>query len=135
MSPRPRENPGPLEPFDERDTVFARTRLVPGSEHYTAYYQRHPERQNEDDRTRTLPSLASPGGRRYRPGPAALVESAFEASDLVAQAVEREARGATPEGLGADSTALATLNRLLRCGSARFPTEAPGIRRCANRTY
>ncbi len=35
--------------FDERDTLFARTRLMPGSRAYRDYYRRHPERQQTDD--------------------------------------------------------------------------------------
>ncbi|HJX38580.1 MAG TPA: hypothetical protein VJ714_08265, partial [Anaerolineae bacterium] len=34
---------GPLERFDERDTVFARDALVPGSTEEGQYHQLHPE--------------------------------------------------------------------------------------------
>ena len=105
MRPKPLQRPGPLEPFDERDTVFARTRLRPGTETYDAYYARHPELEHADERTRALRSLASPGTRRYRPGAGALVDSTFEASELVAAAIdladEGPEFGGTPSNLGA----------------------------------
>ena len=78
MRPRPLLHPGPLEPFDERDTVFARTRLRPGTEQYDAYYARKPELRAADDRTRAQHSLASAGTRRYRPGSGALVDATFD---------------------------------------------------------
>ncbi len=99
MRPKPLAMPGPFPRFDERDTVFARARLRPGEERYQAYYQRHPERQAGDDRTRRLRGLASPGGRRFRPLEAALIKAQFSASDLVAAALERDEAG-HPSGLG-----------------------------------
>ena len=93
MKPRPLVNPGPLEPCDERDSVFARARLRPGSAAYEGYYARHPEREPQDARTRRLPNLATPDSPRHRPAEAVLVEAQFEASDLVAAAVERAGEG------------------------------------------
>jgi len=43
---------GPLEPFDERDTVFARERLTPASAEAHAYYSTHPELVTVDQRLR-----------------------------------------------------------------------------------
>jgi reductive dehalogenase len=43
---------GPLERFDERDTVFARERLVPGSREAEAYYSARPELRRIDQRLR-----------------------------------------------------------------------------------
>ncbi len=45
--------------FDERQIMFARARLEPGSEKYDAYYAEHPEHQKPDDRTREMPGLLS----------------------------------------------------------------------------
>jgi ferredoxin len=105
MRPRPLIHPGPLEPFDERDTVFARTRLRAGTELYDEYYARRPELKQADDRTRAQGNLASPGSRRYRPGPGALAEATFTASDLIAAAVDETDDDPTafdtPFGLGA----------------------------------
>jgi len=43
---------GPVERFDERDTVFARERLVPGSPEAHAYYSAHPGLVKIDQRLR-----------------------------------------------------------------------------------
>jgi reductive dehalogenase len=40
---------GPIERFDERDTVFAREALVPGSREEIAYHRMHPGRKEIDD--------------------------------------------------------------------------------------
>jgi ferredoxin len=100
MPPEPFTHPGPLEPFDERDQVFSRTRLRPGTPEYDTYYLAHPGNREIDDRTRALPPLASPGTRRYRAAESALVEAMFDASDLVAAAVEAGAPPGVPDGLG-----------------------------------
>ena len=45
--------------YDERDIMFARARLEPGSPNYRDYYAMRPENRANDDRTRTLPGLLS----------------------------------------------------------------------------
>lgn len=131
MRPTPLESPGPFERVDERDVVFSRARLCPGTDTYRAYYARHPERQVADDRFRALPGLASPGGQRYQPGEAALVEAQFDASDLVAAAVEASAGRelARPGGLGPGGATAADLRPARpfdhsRAGLTRFVKEA-----------
>jgi len=116
MRPAALGNPGPLEPYDERDTVFARARLAAGTAAHEDYYARRPGWREGDDRTRRLNTLAAPGTRRYRAGEAVLVEALFEASDIVAGAVEAagDAPGATgtPDGLGPAAGAGAPPHRL-----------------------
>jgi len=41
--------------FDERDTIFSRMELVPGSERYASYYASHPELKEIDDQYRLSP--------------------------------------------------------------------------------
>ena len=43
---------GPLERFDERDTVFSRERLIPGTPEAEVYYSAHPELFRIDQRLR-----------------------------------------------------------------------------------
>lgn len=60
LATRPRRHgvdPRPLRPFDERDNVFCRNALKPGSPAFVDYYERHPERLETDDRFRALPGL------------------------------------------------------------------------------
>jgi ferredoxin len=53
-------NDTPKTRFDERDIMFARARLQPGSDNYQAYYEMRPENKKFDDHTRTKPGLLSP---------------------------------------------------------------------------
>jgi reductive dehalogenase len=58
--------PGRLESdsqVDERDIMFSRKELVPGTEKYDAYYARHPDRLDPDERWRRKPGLMSPESR------------------------------------------------------------------------
>jgi ferredoxin len=57
----------PRKRFDERDIVFARARLEPGSPNYDAYYALRPENKAGDDRTRSLPGLLSPDASQADP--------------------------------------------------------------------
>ena len=50
----------PKRRVDERDIMFARARLIPGSEEFNTYYAMRPENREGDDRTRSLPGLLSP---------------------------------------------------------------------------
>jgi len=58
-----RESDIPSKRFDERDIMFARARLVPGSTNYEAYYEMRPENQKVDHNTRAKPGLLSPESR------------------------------------------------------------------------
>jgi len=49
----------PRSRFDERDVMFARCRLVPGSPEYQAYYAMRPKNKAGDDQTRSRPGLLS----------------------------------------------------------------------------
>jgi len=53
--------------IDERDTMFSRDILEPGSDRYETYYRRHPERREGDDAFRRNPGLLSGDARFYDP--------------------------------------------------------------------
>ena len=50
----------PIEKYDERDIMFSRKELIPGTEKYIAYYKKYPEREILDDAFRKEPGLLSP---------------------------------------------------------------------------
>jgi reductive dehalogenase len=65
-------------PADERDMVFARNAMKPGSDPYEAYYQTHPEIKDIDDARRARGGpLGKPGSidGRYRPNVSMLAAS------------------------------------------------------------
>ncbi len=89
---------GPLERFDERDCLFARMELEPGSERYRAYYQAHEEFQPADDFLRALPPLGSSAAPSDRAALDSLFGSAFIAGlPKEAAAVGGRTVGGRPE--------------------------------------
>jgi hypothetical protein len=72
-----RGNDVPHKRFDERDIMFARARLEPGSLNYKAYYAMRPENKASDDKTRSLPGLLSPNANEANPLVFASTEASF----------------------------------------------------------
>lgn len=60
-------NTTPKNRFDERDIMFARARLKPGSKIYNRYYKMRPENKAKDDLTRQKPGLLSPNAKYSNP--------------------------------------------------------------------
>jgi ferredoxin len=75
----PESEPGePSERVDERDIMFARWRLIPGSPEYEDYYGRRPEKREIDDRIRKAPGLFEPGSIAYHPLAIPAADASFE---------------------------------------------------------
>lgn len=68
----------PSRRYDERDIMFARAWLKPGSAEYEAYYALRPENKATDDTTRALPGLLSPDSREARPHVFAATGATFD---------------------------------------------------------
>jgi len=81
-------NGTPTSRFDERDIIFARFRLKPGSPEYEAYYRMHPENKAIDDLTRTKPGLNSPGSLFWNPYLGASVDASFTLTEAMNKAVD-----------------------------------------------
>ena len=81
-------SPPPQFQVDERTTIFARARLLPGSPEYQAYYQAHPEHQALDDAFRNNPGLLDPGARFYNALLASSPEGSFFLTDSLRDAVD-----------------------------------------------
>jgi ferredoxin len=75
--------------FDERDIMFARARLSPGSPEYVSYYAMRPGNQPSDDKTRAMPGLLSPDAGKADP----LAFASAEASFCLTEAVREEVDG------------------------------------------
>jgi ferredoxin len=74
--------------FDERDIMFARARLAPGSPEYEAYYAMRPEKQAGDDKTRALPGLLSLDAREAVPLAFASAEASFSLTEALREEVD-----------------------------------------------
>lgn len=97
---------------DERDVIFSRMALSPGSRAYRDYYARRPELKDRDDRLRSLPALGEPGGRYYDPLATPFTNACF----ALLKEGGRLAEEIGPDG---DATEAADLTRLIK-GMARY---------------
>lgn len=92
-----------LPRVDERDVMFSRAVLVPGTDQYTEYYSRHPEKETLDNVWRSLPGLLAPDSMFYDPVWFASAEASFRAvaelHSLVTEntALETSGMNGTPE--------------------------------------
>lgn len=65
------------ERFDERDITFARYRLKAGSENYSSYYEKNPEKEENDNRTRALPGLLTEKSKYFHKLNSAAADASF----------------------------------------------------------
>jgi reductive dehalogenase len=77
--------------IDERDIMFARARLEPGTPNYKAYYAMRPENKASDDKIRSLPGLLSPEGSEAIPLVFAATEATFDLIDTMQEATDGSA--------------------------------------------
>ncbi len=68
----------PANKFDERDTMFSRNTLKPGTEQFEEYYARYPEKKVLDNKFRRNPGLLKAGTKYYDPILFAAANSIFE---------------------------------------------------------
>jgi ferredoxin len=78
----------PQKRLDERDIMFARANLEPGSPNYRAYYALRPENQEGDDKTRALPGLLSAEASEANPALFAATDATFDMIGTVRDAVD-----------------------------------------------
>lgn len=83
----------PSQRFDEREIMFARAGLVPGSPEYEAYYTLHPEHLASDDHTRTQPGLLSPKAKLANLFHFASTDGSFELTHAMRGAVDGPVAG------------------------------------------
>jgi ferredoxin len=83
-----RGNDIPTRRFDERDIMFARARLEPGSPNYEAYYTMRPENKKSDDNTRLKPGLLSPQAKLANEILFTSPEASFTLTEVMGEMVE-----------------------------------------------
>jgi len=77
-----RRSPGnetPAERIDERDIMFSRRLLEPGTDRYESYYEMRPENRQPDERFRAKPGLMAKGSNAYDPVTFSAADASFEA--------------------------------------------------------
>ena len=83
--------------FDERDIMFSRRTLVPGSERFDEYYRRNPDNKIPDNQFRKKPGLLKAGTKYYDPILFAVANSLFEKVEELHPRVEGEISGKRTE--------------------------------------
>ena len=78
---RPSMGGSPSRRIDERDIMFARGRLVPGTPEYELYYAMRPEKRTSDDQTRALPGLLSEEAQLFEPLAFAAAKASFDLTE------------------------------------------------------
>jgi ferredoxin len=78
----------PQSQIDERDVVFSRYYLHPGSPDYKAYYNMRPENEAIDERMRNRPGLYSPKARIINPTLLASPKASFDLADSLYPVVD-----------------------------------------------
>ena len=68
----------PQNKIDERDTMFSRNELKPGTELFLEYYKDKPFKKKADDLFRSKPGLLKPGSSQYNPFQFASADASFE---------------------------------------------------------
>ena len=97
----------PRSPIDERDTMFARADLKPGSANYEAYYTLHPENKPADDKTRALPGLLSPDASEANPLVFAATAATFDMIETLQDAIDGAPTSTLATAAASDAQAMA----------------------------
>jgi len=85
-----REDDTPRRRIDERDIMFARRRLEPGTDRYEAYYRENPEKRAADEKFRSKPGLMAEQSAYYDPYHFAAAEASFAAVEAFHTVLDRE---------------------------------------------
>jgi ferredoxin len=78
----------PSARFDERDIMFSRNLLVPGTERFREYYEENPDKKAADDRFRSQPGLLARGSRHHDPVLFSAAEAGFTAVEQLRPIVD-----------------------------------------------
>jgi len=78
----------PQKRHDERDIMFARAQLTPGSSEYESYYSMRPENRRSDELTRAKPGFLSPKSLFANPFHFATGEASLDLTEALRPAVD-----------------------------------------------
>ncbi len=117
---QPVESNQPTDQVDEREIIFARVRLEPGTPAYDTYYQGHPGQKSLDDKSRDQPGLLAPKARFMDPLHRASAVGSFSLTEALREAVNgptaAEPFQSTPEELTKTMKKLAKYYGAMDCG-------------------
>lgn len=120
----PAEMRQPAHQVDEREIIFARARLEPGTENYQRYYKDHPEHKTPDDQSRSQPGLLNPEAKLADHLHSAAAGGSFTLTEALREAVDGPASGepypASAETFTRAVKKLARFYGALDCGIAKL---------------
>jgi ferredoxin len=125
----------PVPGADERDIMFSRAVLEPGTERFEAYYGAHPEYRTRDDLFRLEPGLLATGSSQYHPLGFPAADAAFWTIEMLRPFVEgggAEGGGAglvpvADSGSGAPNADPAVVTRFLKGWALKLGAHSVGI--------
>ncbi|MEJ2446896.1 MAG: reductive dehalogenase domain-containing protein [Anaerolineales bacterium] len=117
----------PASRYDEREIIFARARLEPGTEEYENYYRSHPKHKKPDDLARNQPGLLSSQAKFADPFQNAAAAGSFALTEALRDAVDGPQAPKTIAGDYSSFTRyvkrLAQYYGALECGIAELQAE------------
>lgn len=112
----------PALQVDERQIIFARARLEPGTAKYQRYYNEHPQHKIPDDQSRSQPGLLNPEAKLSDALHSAAAAGSFNLTEALREAVDGPHAGepysSSPEHLTQAVKKLANFYGALNCGIA-----------------
>ncbi len=84
-----RKNETPLKRYDERDIMFSRKELIPGSENFEDFYKRYPDKKRYDDIFRRKAGLLSDKASMFDPYSFAAAKATFKTVESYRELVEK----------------------------------------------
>jgi len=118
--PQQAEYNQPTYQVDEREIIFARARLEPGTAVYKSYYRDHPHQKSPDDASRDQPGLLNPEARFMDPLHRASAVGSFTLTEALRDAVDgptsEDRNQSSPEDLTKIIKKLAKYYGALECG-------------------
>jgi len=122
-----RVEPGvPVPGVDERDIMFSRAELAPGTSRFDEYYARHPARRAADDRFRREPGILARDAARFHPLGFPAADAAFWTIEMLRPYVDGQGRGGGREGKGDDGSEVPPEGVRLGGGPAEVGAEQLG---------
>lgn len=87
----------PVPGVDERDIMFSRATLVPGTDRFEEYYRSRPQNRPLDDKFRKEPGLLAAGSAHFHREGFAAADAAFWTIEMLRPFVEGEGEASVPE--------------------------------------
>ena len=120
-SPNVWKNDTPKTRIDERDIMFSRALLEPGTNRFDEYYERNPEKKLWDDRFRCRPGLLGEGAAFFNPLTFRAADASFETIEQLRPHVNGPV---SPEVVG---VAPADITRFLQGWAKKLGAHAVGV--------